>query len=161
MFCCAGPGPGPDEAPDPAPDPAPDFSWNEPPNFHCQNIVLSTLKFAPNRSGQPLTDWPRFKSRSRSRCRARSRSTSSSDPDPDPHPAQMSSKMGYLNFITRISSFPRWNLHQTCLDSHCPSFKSRSRSRSRSRKKLTSLDKLFNWNLITMFRVFSRIICSK
>ena len=72
-------------------------------------------------------------------------------PDPDPHPAQMSSKMGYLNFITRISSFPRWNLHQTCLDSHCPSFKSRSRSRSRSRRKLTSLDKLFNWNLITMY----------
>ena len=94
--------------------------------------------------------WPRFKSRSRSRSGLQIQIQ-----------LQMSSKMRPLNFITRISSFPRWNLHQTCLDSHCPRFKSRSRSRSRSRKSLTSLDKLFNTNRVTVFRVLCRNIYSE
>ena len=136
MLCCSDP--------DAAPDPALDLPDNDPPKLITIKSSVS-YEFAPDGSGQPL---------------AQIQIQIQVQPQIQLH---ISSQMGPLNFIARISLCPHLNLHQTCLDSHCPRLKSRSRSRSRcrSRKRLTSLDKLFNTNRVTMFRAFRMIIHSK
>ena len=99
MFCCPDPDAAPDQGPDPEPapdlapdpDPAPHFLYNEPPKLHYQNIVCSTLKFAPNGPGQPLAQ---IQIQIQVQIQVQIQ-------------LQMSSKMGPLNFITRISFFPR------------------------------------------------------